>query len=297
MTHLRKFKLASEDAEFAIIQNERRTCFNGVYPLKIFPQKGLEWIEFGSITCFYGSNGSGKTTLLNIIGEKLNVIRHSEFSNSAFFGRYLECCQEYGIVPENSQFLSSDDVFDYVMNMRYLNQDIDDHREQLIKGYATMRHRAAVDEKYRQLHGLDDYDRWKEVKSAMNKNGTQSKFINERLARNIDMFSNGETALRYFTEHIDRDALYLLDEPENSLSIKFQLDLAKYIEDSARFYNCQFIISTHSPVFLSLKMRLFIILTNTPYQPKNGQNLKTSVNIMISSNRTKRSLKMIENIS
>lgn len=162
MTHLRKFKLVSDGDENAIITNEHRTCFNGVYPLKIFPQKGLEWIEFGNITYFYGSNGSGKTTLLNIIGEKLNVIRHSEFSNSAFFSTYLKCCEAFGTVPENSQFLSSDDVFDYVMNMRYLNQNIDDHREQLIKGYATMRNRAGLDEEYRQLHGLDDYDRWKE---------------------------------------------------------------------------------------------------------------------------------------
>lgn len=274
MTHLQKFRLASEDAELGIISRERRTCFNGVYPLKIFPQKGLEWIEFGSITCFYGSNGSGKTTLLNIIGEELDVIRHSEFSNSAFFGRYLECCQAYGDVPENSQFLSSDDVFDYVMNMRYLNQDIDDHREQLIKGYATMRHRASVDETYRQLHGLEDYDSWKERKDAFYKNNTQSKFINERLARNIDMFSNGETALRYFTEHIDKDALYLLDEPENSLSIKYQLDLAKYIEDSARFFNCQFIISTHSPVFLSLKDALVYNLDKYPVSTEKWTELE-----------------------
>ena len=264
MIYLRNFKLASDGDENAIITNKHRTCFNGVYPLKIFPQKGLEWIEFGNITCFYGSNGSGKTTLLNIIGEKLNVIRHSEFSNSAFFSTYLKCCEAFGAVPENSQFLSSDDVFDYVMNMRYLNQNIDDHREQLIKGYATMRNRAGLDEEYRQLHGLDDYDRWKERKSAFLKNNTQSKFVNERLARNIDMFSNGETALRYFTEHIDRDALYLLDEPENSLSIKYQLDLAKYIEDSARFYNCQFVISTHSPVFLSLKDALIYNLDKNP---------------------------------
>jgi hypothetical protein len=27
------------------------------------------------------------------------------------------------------------------------------------------------------------------------------------------------------------------------------LKLKKYIEDSVRFYNCQFIISTHSPFF------------------------------------------------
>ena len=32
-----------------------------------------------------------------------------------------------------------------------------------------------------------------------------------------------------------------------------QKKLAEYIENAARFYNCQFIISSHSPFMLSLK--------------------------------------------
>ena len=47
--------------------------------------------------------------------------------------------------------------------------------------------------------------------------------------------------------------LYLLDEPENSLSVKLQEKLLEFIADSARFYRCQFIISTHSPFLLSMK--------------------------------------------
>ena len=47
--------------------------------------------------------------------------------------------------------------------------------------------------------------------------------------------------------------LYILDEPENSLSSEYQIDLSKFIESMARFYNCQFIISSHSPFFLSMK--------------------------------------------
>ena len=49
------------------------------------------------------------------------------------------------------------------------------------------------------------------------------------------MFSNGESAMKYFVDHISENALYLLDEPENSLSIALQQELCKYIEDSARF--------------------------------------------------------------
>lgn len=46
------------------------------------------------------------------------------------------------------------------------------------------------------------------------------------------------------------DALYLLDEPEVSLSPENQTRLADLINRMARFLGCQFIISTHSPFML-----------------------------------------------
>ena len=275
MTFLKSLQIPTDDMEFSVMRGEKRTCFSTVYPFKIFPQKEISEFDFAAVTIFYGGNGSGKTTLLNVISEKINAIRHSEFSGSAFFDRYVSLCRIDGYnIPPNSQFLSSDDVFDYVLNIRYLNNGIDNMREELFKGYATMRQRHFEDETYRQLHGLEDYDRWKEVRDATSRSKTQSQFVRERLARNVEMFSNGETAMRYFTEHIDRDAIYLLDEPENSLSIKFQLELAQFLLDSARFYNCQFIISTHSPVFLSIKEALIYNLDTVPVETCNWTELE-----------------------
>lgn len=251
--YITKFHIPSGSAETSILSAEKRTCFNTIYPFHIFPEKGRTVFTFGNITIFYGGNGSGKTTLLNLLCEKIDAIRHSEKNDSAFFERYLDACRiSCTEFPEKSQFLSSDDVFDYVLNMRYLNKDIDNHREMMFKGYAMMQQQCIEDPSVRLLHGLADYDRWKDVNDAMSPRVSQSKFVKERLAKNIDMYSNGETALRYFTDHIDSDSVYLLDEPENSLSIAYQLDLKKYIEDSARHFNCQFVISTHSPIFLSL---------------------------------------------
>ena len=57
----------------------------------------------------------------------------------------------------------------------------------------------------------------------------------------------------YFLERMENPGLYLLDEPENSLSLENQKTLAEYIVNSARFFKCQFIIATHSPIFLSIK--------------------------------------------
>ena len=69
---------------------------------------------------------------------------------------------------------------------------------------------------------------------------------------NVRTYSNGESAYKYFVEKVEEDGLYLLDEPENSLSPARQLELKQYIEDSARFFGCQFILSTHSPFLLSM---------------------------------------------
>lgn len=65
-----------------------------------------------------------------------------------------------------------------------------------------------------------------------------------------DKYSNGETALQLFDEWFVPDALYLLDEPEVSLSPKNQILLAEKINEMARLLNCQFIIATHSPFML-----------------------------------------------
>ena len=51
------------------------------------------------------------------------------------------------------------------------------------------------------------------------------QYVRGQMRRSVKERSNGESALKYFTDHIDSDALYLLDEPENSLSAELQLEL------------------------------------------------------------------------
>ena len=118
---------------------------------------------------------------------------------------------------------------------------------------------------------MADYDDWKESMDA--KKSTQSTFVKNRLMRNVDMQSNGETAMRYYTERIDRDALYLIDEPENSLSATRQKELAEYIHQSARFFGCQFIIASHSPIFLSIPEAKIYDLDSKPVRTKKWTDL------------------------
>ena len=266
-TYIEKLLLQSDGQETQFIMNQRRTCYNGIYPYKIFPQKGLREISFAPITIFYGGNGSGKTTLLNIIAEKTKVLRHSAFSGSAFFSEYVAGCDIQGrSIPSNSQILTSDDVFDYLLNIRYLNDGIDVRREELFEDY--------LDRKFahHQLKSMSEYEDWKESYDAKSK--SQSQFVRDRLMRNVDMFSNGESAMKYFVDHITENALYLLDEPENSLSISLQQELCKYIVDSARHFSCQFVMSTHSPVLLSMKDAVIYDLDSDPVAVKPWTELE-----------------------
>ena len=95
------------------------------------------------------------------------------------------------------------------------------------------------------MKSLEDYEQLKKVNMARSK--SQSQYVRNKVMGNVREHSNGESAFLYFTDKIQENGLYLLDEPENSLCPEKQQEFVKFIEDSARFFGCQFIISTHSP--------------------------------------------------
>ncbi len=73
----------------------------------------------------------------------------------------------------------------------------------------------------------------------------------------------------YFVSEIKENILYLLDEHENSMPVAMQLKLTKFLEESARFFNCQFIIATHSPFLLGMTNALIYDLDSIPVTTKN----------------------------
>jgi len=91
--------------------------------------------------------------------------------------------------------------------------------------------------------------------------------------RNVDMHSNGESAMRLFTSRITENALYLLDEPENSLSPPLQQQLSRFLSDSARYFGCQFVLATHSPILLAMEDALVYDLDRIPAAPCNWWEL------------------------
>lgn len=247
MIYLSLFTFPDVEREYSFLMGIKRTCYDSFYPFQVLPRHGLRRLDFEPVTILYGGNGSGKTTALNVIAETLGLKRDALFNRSNFFEDYTRMCsfETACSLPEKGRVITSDDVFDFMLNLRSLNDGISRKREDLFDEFLEMKYSKF------QMKSMEDYETLKKVVAARSK--TQSKYVRANLMDNVREHSNGESAFLYFSEKIEENGLYLLDEPENSLSPERQQELARFLEDSARFFGCQFIIATHSPFLLALK--------------------------------------------
>ncbi len=267
MIYLSQFQFPGVEKEYDFLMGIRRTCYDSFYPFQVLSRHGLRQLNFEPVTILYGGNGCGKTTALNVMAETLGLRRDTLFNRTNFFGDYTGMCS-YELerpLPEESRIVASDDVFDFMLNLRTLNEGIDQKREEMFDEY--------LDAKYSRfrMKSMEDYEQLKKVVSARSK--TQSKYVRANLMGNVREHSNGESAFLYFSEKIQENGLYLLDEPENSLSPEKQKELLRFLADSARFFGCQFVISTHSPFLLSIKGAKIYDMDEEPVDVKRWTEL------------------------
>ena len=243
---LSAFYFPGEEAESDFMFALKTTYDQSVYPYGILPKAGLEEIVFRPITILYGGNGSGKSTALNVIAEKLRLERNSAYNRSRFFQNFVDRCRfsQEEDIPRGSRIITSDDVFDMMLDVRSINEGIDRRREKLAEEYYELKL-----EKF-QLWSLDDLEHLHKINQARSK--TKSRFIENESGRSLRERSNGENALMFFQGKMEMDTLCLLDEPENSLSPKNQMILADFLTEAVRYCGNQLVISTHSPFLLAI---------------------------------------------
>lgn len=265
--YLTKFSFPGQEREYSFLMGIKRTCYDSFYPFQVLDKRRLESLDFEPVTILYGGNGSGKTTALNVIGEKLGLKRDTLYNRTNFFEDYTALCDYTlsGNLSRDSRIITSDDVFDFMLDLRTINGGIDQKREELLDEYLDLKY------SHFQMKSLEDYDQLKRVNAARRR--TQSRFVRESLVDNVREHSNGESAFLYFTNKIKDNGLYLLDEPENSLSPEKQQELAAFLENSARFFGCQLIIATHSPFLLAMKGAKIYDLDEDPVDVKRWTEL------------------------
>ena len=270
MRYLHLFTFPSQERESVFFHGPQRQCYNTNYPFGVIARFDPTVIEFDPVTILYGGNGCGKSTALNVIAEKLGLQRDARYNRSTFFEGYVALCdaETSQPVPGHSRIITSDDVFDYMLNLRALNEGVDARREQIFQEYLEDNDKVNP---FR-FRTMEDYDRLKRVNLA--RRTTQSAYTRKRLNPNVREQSNGESAAFYFTSRIQDGGLYLLDEPENSLSPLKQTELMQFLEDSARFFDCQFIIATHSPFLLAMRGARIYDMEADPIRPRKWTELE-----------------------
>lgn len=231
MIYIREFK-----------PSERKVNHPNLYPYNVLSGKFSEPLEFEPITILYGSNGSGKSTVLNILANMLQLEGAEEYHyGQMYIERFIEessvqmAYSEYGYpckIPENSRYIKSEDM---LYEIKKIQQE-----EALENGYLYEAYKKGMDvealrDELYGMHGLTP----------------KGRRIFDALAFQQEKYSNGETSLQLFEEFLQPDGLYLLDEPEVSLSLQSQAKLSDMLNQMTRFFNCQFIIATHSPIMLA----------------------------------------------
>lgn len=213
-----------------------------IYPYNVFADKNERVLVFNSpITVLYGNNASGKSTMLNIMANRLQLegqeyATSNQYGKTLYFSQFVEECS-YTLgetddgkaqkkLPQKSRYIKSEDILYEIKKIQ---------QEQVLEdGYIYEHIRRGMPREQRE--------------SFRNSKATWQQLENIKFAQ--EKYSNGETTLQMLDDYIEPDALYLLDEPEVSLSPANQTALAERLNQMARFLGCQFIISTHSPFML-----------------------------------------------
>ncbi|WP_036605071.1 AAA family ATPase [Paenibacillus assamensis] len=287
--YLNKFILPI-DEESSLI--EQKMVHNGssfgyidnAYPCGIFSKNQFSELNFSKVTILYGGNGSGKSTLLNLIANKLELNRIAPYNSSELFNLYVKHCKfELGFddegfkhrIPNGSRIITSDDIFDYMLTVRTNNDEISDRVENIRSEWGDKNGSLKYGQTVK-MNSMDDYEALRLQVLSRKKSISRREFIRRVAGTEVKLNSNGETALSYFNSKLKNDTLYCLDEPENSLSPKMQLELVKIIEEMAHYCGCQFIIATHSPFLLAMEFTKIYDLDTNPVDIKQWWELENA---------------------
>ena len=222
----------------------------GEYPFNLAVIEHLQQIEFSApVTFFVGENGSGKSTLLETIavGLRLHTVGGQAQEHDLRFSGARKLATRIKFVrkqhPRRGFFFRSEDFVGFVDRINEAREELDQltmHFEKELSGYG------------------------RQLATGMAKG--QAAAIERRYGGNLHDASHGEGFFKIFKSRLVADGLYLIDEPEASLSPLRQLSLMTLIHDRVQ-QNCQFIIASHSPILMAFPNATIFDVETNPIKP------------------------------
>ncbi|WP_110462718.1 AAA family ATPase [Ruminiclostridium sufflavum] len=164
------------------------------------------------ITFFVGENGTGKSTLLEAIAVNMGFNAEGGTRNFNFASKETHSPLHQSIVVVKGVRRPRDGFF---------------LRAESFYNVAT------------------EVDRLEDIRIS-----TQKRFIDNYGGKSLHNQSHGESFMSLVLNRFRGNSLFILDEPEAALSPTRQLSLMVKINELEK-QNCQFIISTHSPILLA----------------------------------------------
>jgi predicted ATPase len=188
-------------------------------------------VEFSSpVTLVCGSNGSGKSTFVKILSALANCDNIAHFNAN---DNIADAIGNFGIVrthsPKRRFFFSAEDFINFINDTTAKQADA----------------LAAIDE-------INNSDMLDYAKSQAKLPHFDTLNAISNLYGEIEHLSHGQGYNAFFDSRLRPDGFFILDEPESALSYQNQYNLAYKIYHMAKNDNCQFVISTHSPILLAI---------------------------------------------
>jgi len=206
------------------------------YPLSLPQIAAIDRLSFDApVTLIAGDNGSGKTTLMELVAALTKALRIGDDSvdkraYNAFLAASRAFRPEFAQKPQRSFFFLAEDFTRYI-----------DAREERIRA-----ERADLERIEREYAGRSPYA--KSLASLPHASGLHA--MENMYDAELSEQSHGEGYIDFFGSRLKPRGLYLMDEPEGALSYYNQFVLMNMIADAVK-NDCQFIVSTHSPVLLA----------------------------------------------
>ncbi len=247
MLHLQAVKLkGNQSADF--------------FPFNIPALQNLPDVVFTApVTFLVGENGSGKSTFLEAIASAAGSITVG--SEQATQDETLTAVHQlahtlqltWRVKTRKGFFLRAEDFFGFIRRLSNLQMELETNLRQVDETYVGRSELAKSLARMPYLREL--------------------QALKEKYGRHLHTYSHGESFLQLFQSRLVPDGLYLLDEPEAPLSPTRQLTLISMLKQMVA-QNCQFIISTHSPLLMAMPQATILSFDQRPLAPVRYDELE-----------------------